>query len=44
MEMKVSIIAVVKKDNAVLMRKKEKGSPPYKETWYLFGAAFTSIL
>ncbi len=34
---KVLVIAVVKKGNTVLMRKKPDGSPPYKETWYLFG-------
>lgn len=38
METKVLIVAVVKKDSAILMRKKPKGSPPYKETWYIFGA------
>jgi ADP-ribose pyrophosphatase YjhB (NUDIX family) len=37
MQTKVLIIGVVKKDNAILMRKKPDGSPPYKETWYLFG-------
>ncbi len=31
------LIAVVEKDNAILMRKKPKGSLPYNETWYLFG-------
>jgi hypothetical protein len=38
---KVLIIAVVKKDNQILMRKKPEGSAPYKETWYLFGADLT---
>ncbi len=38
METKVLIVAVVKKDGAILMRKKPDGSPPYKETWYIFGA------
>lgn len=38
MQTKVLIVAVVKKDGAVLMRKKPDGSPPYKETWYIFGA------
>ncbi len=38
METKVLIVAVVKKDGAILMRKKPEGSPPYKETWYIFGA------
>ena len=31
------IIGVVKKGNSILLRKKPEGSPPYKETWYLFG-------
>lgn len=31
------IIAVIEKDNSILMRKKPEGSFPYKETWYLFG-------
>jgi 8-oxo-dGTP pyrophosphatase MutT (NUDIX family) len=37
MQTKVLIIVVVKKGNAILMRKKPDGSPPYEETWYLFG-------
>lgn len=32
----------MKKDDAILMRKKPDGSPPYKETWYIFGAGATS--
>ena len=31
------IIAVIEKDDTVLIRKKPAGSPPYEETWYLFG-------
>jgi hypothetical protein len=42
MQTKVLIVAVVKKDNTILMRKKPEGSPPYKETWYIFGAEATS--
>jgi len=42
MQTKVLIIGVVKKDGAILMRKKPDGSPPYKETWYMFGAEVTS--
>lgn len=38
MQTKVLIVAVVKKDGAILMRKKPAGSPPYEETWYIFGA------
>jgi hypothetical protein len=41
MQTKVLIVAVVKKNNAILMRKKPDGSPPYKETWYIFGAEAT---
>jgi len=37
MQTKVLVVGVVRKDNAVLMRKKPDGSAPYKETWYLFG-------
>ncbi len=37
MPIKALIVAVIKKGDAVLMRKKPDGSPPYKETWYLFG-------
>jgi hypothetical protein len=42
MQKKVLIVGVVKKDNAILMRKKPEGSPPYKETWYIFGIEATS--
>jgi hypothetical protein len=31
------IIAVIEKDDAILMRKKPAGSQPYDETWYSFG-------
>jgi hypothetical protein len=31
------IIAIIEKDGSILMRKKPYGSPPYNETWYLFG-------
>jgi hypothetical protein len=41
METKVLIVAVVKKEGAILMRKKPQGSPPYNETWYIFGANVT---
>jgi len=37
METKTLIIAMVQNGNKVLLRKKPDGSPPYKETWYLFG-------
>lgn len=37
METKTLIIAIVQNGNKVLLRKKPDGSPPYKETWYLFG-------
>jgi 8-oxo-dGTP pyrophosphatase MutT (NUDIX family) len=32
------VIAVVQQGDKVLMRKKPDGSPPYTQTWYLFGA------
>lgn len=39
MQTKVLIIAVIRNDKGeILMRKKPAGSPPYSETWYLFGA------
>lgn len=38
MQTKVLIVAVIKRGNTVLMRKKPDGSPPYRQTWYLFGA------
>lgn len=31
------IIAIIEKDDAILMRKKPEGSLPYKQTWYSFG-------
>ena len=42
METKVLIVAIVQKEGAILMRKKPDGSPPYKETWYIFGGTVTS--
>ena len=42
MKTKILIIAVVVKDDSILMRKKPDGSLPYKETWYLFGAELES--
>ena len=41
MQTKILIIGIVKKDGAILMRKKPDGSPPYNETWYIFGAEAT---
>jgi ADP-ribose pyrophosphatase YjhB (NUDIX family) len=41
METKVLIVAVVEKGDKILMRKKPDGSPPYDETWYIFGAIAT---
>ena len=38
MQTKVLVIAIIQRDGKVLMRKKPDGSPPYAETWYLFGA------
>ena len=37
MKVKVLNIAVIEKGGAILMRKKPAWSPPYEETWYLFG-------
>ncbi len=31
------IIGIIEKDDSILMRKKFQGSPPYSETWYMFG-------
>lgn len=42
METKILVIAVVEKNGKILMRKKPEGSPPYRETWYLFGGALTT--
>jgi ADP-ribose pyrophosphatase YjhB (NUDIX family) len=42
MDTKVLVIGVVKKENAVLLRKKPDGSPPYTQTWYLFGGELTA--
>ncbi len=42
MQTKVLIVGIVKKNGTILMRKKPAGSPPYKETWYIFGAEATS--
>lgn len=42
MEIKALIIAVIQKGNTILLRKKPDGSPPYNETWYLFGGELTS--
>lgn len=39
MQTKVLVVAIVENENGdVLMRKKPNGSPPYSETWYIFGA------
>ncbi len=38
MKTKILVMAVIEKDEAVLMRKKPFGAPPYKELWYSFGA------
>jgi hypothetical protein len=34
-EAKVSVIAVIKKGDAILMRKKLAALPSFQETWYL---------
>lgn len=38
MQTKILIIAVIRRGDKILLRKKPDGSPPYKETWYIFGA------
>jgi len=39
MNIKILSIGVVKKEDKILLRKKPEGSPPYQETWYIFGGA-----
>jgi ADP-ribose pyrophosphatase YjhB (NUDIX family) len=39
MEVKVLIVAIVENNEGeILLRKKPDGSPPYEQTWYIFGA------
>lgn len=38
MKTTILIIGVIKNGDKILLRKKLDGSPPYKETWYIFGA------
>jgi len=39
MQTKVLIVAIIENEQGdILMRKKPDGSPPYNETWYIFGA------
>ena len=43
MQTKILIVAVVENEQGeVLLRKKPAGSPPYEETWYIFGAEFVA--
>jgi len=37
MKTKILNIAVIEHDGKILMRKKPECSPPYKESWYIFG-------
>ncbi len=37
MKTTILVIGVITNGDTVLLRKKPDGSPPYKETWYLFG-------
>ena len=37
MQIKILVIGIVRRDNQILLRKKPEGSPPYQQTWYLFG-------
>ncbi|HSX02332.1 MAG TPA: hypothetical protein VLI05_03380 [Candidatus Saccharimonadia bacterium] len=40
MPIKVSIIAIIfsQRRDAILLRKKPAGAPPYRQSWYLPGA------
>lgn len=39
MQTKILIVAIIENQNGdILLRKKPAGSPPYVQTWYLFGA------
>ncbi len=38
MPIKILVIALIKNHGSILFRKKPDNSPPYKETWYMFGA------
>lgn len=42
MNTKILLIALIKHEDKILFRKKPQGSPPYKETWYMFGAELDS--
>lgn len=41
MEIKILVVGIVKNGSQVLLRKKPEGSPPYAQTWYLFGGQLT---
>jgi len=43
MQIKILSIGIIKKDDAILLRKKFDGSLPYKETWYLFGGEVNEV-
>lgn len=42
MKTTILVIGVVRNGEAILLRKKPDGSPPYKETWYLFGGELSA--
>lgn len=42
MKTKILVIGIIRNKDRILMRKKPNGSPPYKETWYLFGGELTA--
>lgn len=44
MKIKVLVIGIVEYNDQILLRKKPDGSPPYKETWYLFGGELSGNL
>ncbi len=37
MKTTILVIGMIKNGEKILLRKKPDGSPPYKETWYIFG-------
>ena len=43
MNTKILLIALIKHEDKILFRKKPQGSPPYKETWYMFGADLNGL-
>lgn len=42
MKTRILAIALIKNNDKILFRKKPQGSPPYRETWYMFGVDLNS--